>query len=102
MITIVLALLVVMVVVGVATHERRFWWGRLGSAGVLPEASSQEVNTNALSDLAAATEAYAAYLNAPRGVLDAAEQRMFDEDLAKARAAVEMAWLQAKPVRQPD
>jgi hypothetical protein len=53
-------------------------------------------------DLAAATEAYAAYLNAPRGVLGAAEQQMFDEDLAKARAAVETAWLRAKPVRQPD
>ena len=53
-------------------------------------------------DLAAATEAYAAYLNAPRGVLDADEQQMFDEDLAKARAAVESAWLQAKPVRERD
>ena len=63
---------------------------------------AREVSMDALFDLAAATEAYAAYLNAPRGVLDPAEQRMFDEDLAKARAAVEMAWLQAKPVRQPD
>jgi hypothetical protein len=57
---------------------------------------------NAPFDLAAATEAYAAYLNAPRGVLDASQQQMFDEDLAKARAAVETAWLQAKPVREPD
>ncbi len=57
---------------------------------------------NASFDLAAATEAYAAYLNAPRGVFDAAEQQMLDEDLAKARAALETAWLQAKPVRQPD
>ena len=102
MITTILALLVVMVVVGVATHERHFWWRQLGNGGVLREASSREVNMDALFDLAAATEAYAAYLNAPRGVLDPAEQRMFDEDLAKARAAVEMAWLQAKPVRQPD
>jgi hypothetical protein len=53
-------------------------------------------------DLAAATEAYAAYLNAPRGILDASEQQMLDEDLAKARAAVETAWLQAKPVREPE
>ena len=52
-------------------------------------------------DLAEATEAYAAYLNAPRGVLDAAEQQLLDEDLAKARAALETAWLQAKPVRRP-
>jgi hypothetical protein len=50
-------------------------------------------------DLAAATEAYAAYLNAPRGILDADEQQLFDEDLAKARAAMEEAWLEAKPVR---
>jgi hypothetical protein len=57
---------------------------------------------NSPFDLGAATEAYAAYLNAPRGVLDADEQQMFDEDLAKARAAVESAWLQAKPVREPD
>ena len=52
-------------------------------------------------DLAAATEAYAAYLNTPRGVLDSDEQQLFDEDLAKARAAMETAWLQAKPVREP-
>ena len=57
---------------------------------------------NTSFDLAAATEAYAAYLNAPRGVLDAFQQQMLDEDLAKARAAVETAWLQAKPVREPD
>lgn len=57
---------------------------------------------NAPFDLAQATEAYAAYLNAPRGVFDAAEQQMLDEDLSKARAALETAWLKAKPVRQPD
>jgi hypothetical protein len=57
---------------------------------------------NAPFDLAAATEAYAAYLNAPRGAFDAAEQLMLDEDLAKARAALETAWLHAKPVRQRD
>ena len=50
-------------------------------------------------DLAAATEAYAAYLNTPRGVLDTDQQQLFDEDLAKARAAMETAWLHAKPVR---
>ena len=57
---------------------------------------------NAPLDLAAATEAYAAYLTAPRGVLADAEQQMLDEDLAKARAALETAWLQAKPVRARD
>ena len=46
-------------------------------------------------DIAAAIEAYAAYLNAPRGVLDPDEQQLFDEDLAKARAAMERAWLDA-------
>jgi hypothetical protein len=50
-------------------------------------------------DIGAATEAYAAYLNAPRGVLDSDEQQLFDEDLVKARAAMEQAWLEAKPVR---
>jgi hypothetical protein len=49
--------------------------------------------------VAAATEAYAAYLNTPRGILDAEEQQLFDQDLAKARAAMERAWLEAKPVR---
>ena len=48
--------------------------------------------------VAAATEAYAAYLNTPRGILDADEQQLFDEDLAKARAAMENAWLEALPV----
>ena len=48
--------------------------------------------------VAAATEAYAAYLNTPRGILDADEQQLFDEDLAKARAAMESAWLEALPV----
>jgi hypothetical protein len=50
-------------------------------------------------DLALATEAYAAYLNAPRGVLDSEEQMLFDEDLARARAAMERAWLESTPVR---
>ena len=49
--------------------------------------------------LAAATEAYATYLNTPRGILDDEEQRLFDQDMAKARAAMELAWLEAKPVR---
>jgi hypothetical protein len=48
--------------------------------------------------VAAATEAYAAYLNTPRGILDPDEQQLFDEDLAKARAAMERAWLEALPV----
>jgi hypothetical protein len=50
-------------------------------------------------DVALATEAYAAYLNAPRGVLDNEEQMLFDEDLARARAAMERAWLESTPVR---
>ena len=50
-------------------------------------------------DVGAATEAYAAYLNAPRDVLDHDEQALFDQDLLKARAAMERAWLEAKPVR---
>jgi hypothetical protein len=52
-----------------------------------------------LDDLGEETEAYAAYLNAPRGFLDSDEQELFDEDLARARAAMERAWLAAKPVR---
>jgi len=52
-------------------------------------------------DISAATEAYAAYLNAPRDVLDTDEQQLFDQDLLKARAAMERAWLEAKPVREP-
>jgi hypothetical protein len=52
-------------------------------------------------DVGAATEAYAAYLNAPRDVLDSDEQELFDQDLRKARAAMEQAWLEAKPVRKP-
>lgn len=56
---------------------------------------------NAFSDdLGAATEAYAAYLNAPRGILDADEQELFDADLVEARAAMERAWLAAKPVQE--
>jgi hypothetical protein len=50
-------------------------------------------------DVGVATEAYAAYLNAPRGVLDSEEQTLFDEDLARARAAMERAWLESTPVR---
>lgn len=49
-------------------------------------------------DVSGAVEAYAAYLNAPRGFLDTEEQLLFDEDLAKARAAMERAWLEATPV----
>jgi hypothetical protein len=50
-------------------------------------------------DVGVATEAYAAYLNAPRGVLDREEQVLFDEDLARAREAMERAWLESTPVR---
>jgi hypothetical protein len=41
---------------------------------------------------------YAAYLNAPRDVLCSEEQVLMDEDIEKARAAMERAWLEAKPV----
>ena len=45
------------------------------------------------------TQAYAVYLNARHVVFDDPdEQRWFDEDLVKARAAMEAAWLDAKPV----
>ncbi|MGO9889418.1 MAG: hypothetical protein ACLP0L_16100 [Solirubrobacteraceae bacterium] len=52
-------------------------------------------------DVGAATEAYAAYVNAPRGALASDEQQLFDQDLVRARAAMERAWLEAKPVREP-
>jgi hypothetical protein len=49
--------------------------------------------------VAAETEAYAAYhLNTPRGILSAEEQQLFDEDLAKARAAMRRAWLESLPL----
>jgi hypothetical protein len=51
-------------------------------------------------DVGVATEAYAAYLNAPRGILDSDEQMLFDEDMARARAAMELAWLESTPVRE--
>ncbi len=55
---------------------------------------------NAFShDVGGAVEAYAAYLNAPRGILPSDEQALFDEDMARARAAMERAWLEATPVR---
>ncbi len=52
-------------------------------------------------DVGAATEAYAAYVNALRGALARDEQQLFDQDLVRARAAMERAWLEAKPVREP-
>jgi hypothetical protein len=57
--------------------------------------------TPAPHDIGGAVEAYAAYLNAPRGILDREEQVLFDEDLARARAAMERAWLETTPVREP-
>jgi len=51
-------------------------------------------------DVGALTEAYAAYLNAPRGMLDHDEQQLLDQDLVKAKAAMELAWLEAKPVQE--
>jgi hypothetical protein len=56
---------------------------------------------NAFSgDLSGAIEAYAVYLNAPRGFLSSDQQALFDEDMARARAAMERAWLEATPVRE--
>ncbi len=51
-------------------------------------------------DVGVATEAYAAYLNAPRGILDGDEQVLFDQDMARARAAMELAWLESMPLRE--
>jgi hypothetical protein len=51
-------------------------------------------------DVSGAVEAYAAYLNAPRGILDREEQLLFDEDMARARAAMELAWLESTPIRE--
>jgi hypothetical protein len=51
-------------------------------------------------DVGGAVEAYAAYLNAPRGILDQEEQLLFDEDMARARAAMERAWLESTPIRE--
>ena len=51
-------------------------------------------------DLSRAVEAYAAYLNAPRGILDSEQQSLFDEDMARARAAMERAWLESTPVSE--
>ncbi len=50
-------------------------------------------------DVGGAVEAYAAYLNAPRGILGHEEQVLFDEDMARARAAMERAWLESTPVQ---
>lgn len=50
--------------------------------------------------LADETEAYAAYLNAPRHIFDDDELRLLDADTAKAKAAMEREWLKAKPVRE--
>lgn len=51
-----------------------------------------------LADPGATTEAYAAYVNAPREHLDDEQRALLDEDCAKARAAMERAWLESKPV----
>ena len=51
-------------------------------------------------DVSGAVEAYAAYLNAPRGILDQEEQLLFDQDMARARAAMERAWLESTPIQE--
>jgi hypothetical protein len=55
-----------------------------------------------VSTLSEATEALAAYINCSvgSGFEDADEQSMFDEDLAKARRAVEVAWLEQHPTME--
>lgn len=50
-----------------------------------------------MSDYATELVAYVAYLNAPRGVLDATEQMLLEEDTAKAKAAMERAYLELQP-----
>ena len=50
-------------------------------------------------DIGVTTEAYAAYINAPRNFLDSEEQRLMDEDIEKARTVMELVWLKAKPTR---
>jgi hypothetical protein len=73
-----------------------------GNGVSVGEGSHEGETMNAYpDDVGAEIEAYAAYLNAPRGLLDSDEQLLFDQDLLKARAAMERAWLEAKPVREP-
>lgn len=50
-------------------------------------------------DHGAECEAYAAYLNTPRGLLDDDEQALFDQDLIKAKAQMERAWLESTPTQ---
>lgn len=54
-----------------------------------------------MADIAEETAAYAAYLFASQGrpFDDPDEQDQFDEDLAKAKAAMERAWLENKPTQ---
>ena len=49
-------------------------------------------------------EAYAAYLNASMGQPfdDPDEQALFDQDLIKARAQMERAWLENKPTKETE
>lgn len=52
-------------------------------------------------DVAAETLSYGHYLNASMGrpFDDPDEQLLFDQDLAKAKAQMERAWLEAKPTQ---
>ena len=98
LLAVTLALLPVVIVAAMVIRDRRP--GARGEAdSIAPRAeSNQNPDTSVFSDSVAATvEAYAAYLNTPRGIFDAEEQRLFEEDLAKARAAMERAWLEAMP-----
>lgn len=55
-----------------------------------------------LADPSATTEAFAAYLNAPRDRLDGDERELLEQDTATARAAMERAWLERQPVAPAD
>lgn len=91
-----LALLPLGFVALMAARELRPWWRQLQQIRAIPEPPRH--STGLQGNLGAATEAYAAYLNTPRDVLDIDEQLLFDEDLERARAEMERAWLEATPV----
>jgi hypothetical protein len=106
---IALALLPVVFVVAMASRDLRPWRRTLSTSARFPRFVTRsravraggDTMTAFRDDVGAATEAYAAYVNAPRGTLDSDERQLFDQDLVRARAAMERAWLEAKPVREP-
>lgn len=60
------------------------------------DGSRESAAAAVLAALAAETEAYAVYLNAPRDLFDADELALLNTDTEKARAAMETAWLEQK------